>query len=65
MKVSEALIEAIENSDQTLYRMAKDAGVGYSVLHRFARGERSLNLDSVDKLVEYFGIKLSKPKKRK
>ncbi|MCH7728157.1 MAG: helix-turn-helix domain-containing protein [Planctomycetes bacterium] len=58
---TEALRNEIDGSGLTLYRIAKDAGLSYSVLSRFYHGERSLTLESADKLAEYFGLEV-KPK---
>ena len=49
----------------TLYRIAKDSGVVYQVLHRFARGERDLTLETATKLADYFGMRLTRPRRPK
>lgn len=59
--LTDALRKAIEDADVTLYRIAKDAGLDFSAVSRFYHGERSLTLDSADKLAEYFQMEL-KPK---
>ena len=38
MALQDQLREAIQDSGLSLYRIAKDSGVVYQVLHRFARG---------------------------
>jgi transcriptional regulator with XRE-family HTH domain len=63
MSLTGELRDAIESSGVTLYRIAKDSGVSYAVLHRFANGERQIKLDSADKLADYFGMRLMKPKR--
>jgi plasmid maintenance system antidote protein VapI len=63
MSLTNQLLAAIENSGATLYRIAKDSGVHYVVLHRFAHGERQIKLDTADKLAAYFGMRLTKPRR--
>jgi hypothetical protein len=60
--VSEALRLAVLASDRTLYRIAKDAGVGYATLHRFINGTRSLSVPALDRLAEYLGLELTRRK---
>ena len=65
MALQDQLRQAVENSGLTLYRIAKDSGVVYQVLHRFARGERDLTLETATKLADYFGMRLTRPKRPK
>jgi len=65
MALQDQLRQAIENSGLTLYRIAKDSGVAYQVLHRFARGERDLTLETATKLADYFGMRLTRPRRPK
>jgi ribosome-binding protein aMBF1 (putative translation factor) len=65
MSLTTELQKAIETSGLSLYRIAKDSGISYSVLHRFANNERQVKLDAGDKLAEYFGMRLTKPQKPK
>ncbi len=60
--VSEVLRTAIEQSGLSLYRVARNAGVGYTTLHRFMHRERSLSMDALDKLCASLGLELQ-PKK--
>jgi len=65
-KISEArLRQAVETSGMTLYRIAKDSGIAYQVLHRFARGERDLTLETASRLADYFGVRLTRPRRPK
>ena len=41
------------------------SGVHQETLSRFLAGKRSLNLDSVDKLVDVLGLEVRLPPKRK
>ena len=62
---TDALHEAIDGSGLTMYRIAKDAGLDFSTLSRFCHGERSLKLESADKLADYFCLEVRQPKKAK
>lgn len=60
------LQKAIKNDGRTLYRLAKDAGLRYSVLHRFATNERpGISLVTVAKLLETLGYELRIGAKRR
>jgi hypothetical protein len=56
--VSKVLRRAIRDSGKTLYRIAKDAGIDYMSLHRFAHGKTMLSLDAVDRVCAYLGLEL-------
>jgi DNA-binding Xre family transcriptional regulator len=58
--MSATLRQAIEDSGQSLYRVAKDAGIGYATLHRFMTGKRAIALANLDKLCAYLGLELRK-----
>ncbi|MGD0384394.1 MAG: helix-turn-helix transcriptional regulator [Thermoguttaceae bacterium] len=62
MTLTTQLRNAIETSGLSLYRIAKDADIPYAVIHRFANGERQIKIDAADKLANYFGMKLTRPK---
>jgi plasmid maintenance system antidote protein VapI len=65
MALQDQLREAVKNSGLSLYRIAKDSGVAYQVLHRFASGQRDLTLATATKLADYFGMRLTCPKRPK
>jgi plasmid maintenance system antidote protein VapI len=58
LTMSETVRQAILESGQTLYRVAKDSGVPYATLHRFVTGERSVSAETLDKLCAYLGLRL-------
>ena len=60
--VSEQIKRAILDADVTRYRIAHDTGVDEATLSRFMSGERGLSMIAIDRLAEYFGYKLVKPK---
>lgn len=50
---------AIERDRRSLYRLARDCGLRYSVLHRFATGERQkINIDTASALCDVLGLSL-------
>jgi plasmid maintenance system antidote protein VapI len=65
MTLTEQLREAVNSSGLTLYRVAVDAGLPYAVVHRFATSQRSISLETADKLAELFGMRLTRPKRPK
>ena len=56
--ISDQLREIIKASGRTGYEMAKESGVDAGRISRFLRGERSLQLDAVDKLAPVLGLQL-------
>ena len=66
MSISEQLRKAITDSGLTLYRIAKDADVTYSVLYRFVEEERDIRMEgTADKLADYFQMRLTKARRPK
>ena len=68
MTISDDLLKALERAQKrrTLYRIAKDSGVDYAVLHRFLSGERvTLRLETADRIADYLGLKLKQDRRRK
>ncbi len=65
MKVSERLLQAIADSGLTHYAIAKAAGVTPTQVSFFVSGQRSLTLESVDKLSAALGLELNPAKKAK
>jgi len=52
------LQEAIRTSGKSLYRVAKDSGVGAAQLGRFMSGKRGLSLDSLDKIFDALELQI-------
>jgi hypothetical protein len=61
MTITEGLLKAIESHSESLYRLSKDSGIDYGTLHRFTNRERTLTLDTADRLAEFLELEL-KPK---
>lgn len=67
-QLTRALIAAIKASSETPGAIAKGAGVARSQLSRLMSGERGLNTDTVERLADYLGLRITiepKPKTRK
>jgi len=56
--VEMTLKDAIRGSGLTLTAVAQGAGVPIPVLSRFVAGTRSLKLTTVQKLFNYFGLRI-------
>lgn len=63
--LARAMRAAIDADPRSLYRLAKDATLPYSTVHRFATRERTeLNLRTASVLCETLGLEL-RPVRRK
>lgn len=59
--MADILRKAIQDSNESVTAIARNAGIPQPVLHRFATGERdSLNLTTAEKLANYLGFELVK-----
>jgi len=65
MALQDQLRQAVQDSGLTLYAIAKGAKIAYPVLYRFASGERDLTLETATRLADFFGMKLTRPKRPK
>lgn len=54
------LRRALKASDQTLYRVSMDTGIGQDVLSRFVREERGLSLETASRLAMHLGYQLKR-----
>ena len=52
----ELLRETIQQSEKSRYAIAKETGVSAGVLSRFVSGERSITIDTADKLCHALGL---------
>jgi transcriptional regulator with XRE-family HTH domain len=50
----------MRDSGLSAYRLAAESGVNVAAVLRFKSGERSLKLESVDRLAAALGLKLTK-----
>ena len=61
-----SLRAAADQSGLSVYRIAKESGVDQSTLNKFLSGQRdNLTLDVADRLLEFFGMRLTKPRRKR
>ncbi len=58
-QLSSAIAAAVKASDQTPYAIAKGAGVARSQLSRLLSGERGLNSETIERLAEFLGLRIT------
>ena len=64
--ISHQLIDAIESSSMTRYRISQETGISEGQLSRFVHGQANLSLTSIDLLGEVLELEVkSRRKKRK
>lgn len=59
----DVLRDFIRADGRSVYQLWKDSGVAQAVLGRFMRGERDLNLRTVDRICEVLGVELTRRRK--
>ena len=57
--LNETIAEAIRASEETPYAIAKGAGVARSQLSRLLSGERGLSADTIERLADYLGLRIT------
>ena len=57
--MTEALLEAIADSELSYKRLERETGVSRQSLMKFAAHEQTIRLDAADKLAEFFGIEVT------
>jgi hypothetical protein len=65
MKIDDLLRKAMKDSGKSLYLIAKESKIPYPTILRFSRKERSLHIDSLDKLLPVIGLEITPVKKGK
>lgn len=63
MAISDQLKEAVEQYG-SVYRVAKDSGVPQPTLQRFMAGQSGLSMPHIDRLCDFFGMRLTKPTRK-
>lgn len=58
-QLTKAIADAVKASDQTPYAIAKGAGVARSQLSRLMSGERGLNSETIERLADYLGLRIT------
>ena len=59
LDLTEQLRAAVTETGESLYAVAKRAGISYAILHRFMAGKRSINLETADQIAQALGLVLS------
>ena len=59
LDLAEQLRAAVAETGESLYAVAKRAGISYAILHRFMAGKRSINLETADQIAKALGLTLS------
>jgi hypothetical protein len=65
VNLGESLRRAMDGSGETLYRIAKDSGVDYAIVHKFYHRERDMKLETASRIVEHLGLELRPKGKRR
>jgi ribosome-binding protein aMBF1 (putative translation factor) len=58
--MTEAIREAIADSELSFKALERETGVLRQSLMKFAAGEQTIRLDAADKLAEFFGIEVKR-----
>lgn len=64
MDLAKLLQDAVKSDGRTRYRIAKDAGVPYSAVHRLESGQRAVRLDYAGRLMDVLGLSVVKSKRK-
>lgn len=64
-RLSASIADVIRASGQTPYNIAKGAGVAQSQLSRLLNGERGLSAESIERIADYLGLRITLAPKRK
>lgn len=65
-KLTDEIREAIKTSDETPYAIAKGANVARSQLSRLLSGESGMSVDTIERIADYLGLKITiEPKAKK
>lgn len=63
--LTEAVLDAVKRSGQTPYAIAKGSGVARSQLSRMLRGQSGMTADTIERLADYLGLRVTIEPKRK
>lgn len=65
-KIQDAVRRAVEASDLSRYRMAKDLEISQATISKFMSGERGLGIETLERLAEYLSLEIIiRPKRRR
>ena len=57
-RISDAIRDAVKDSDLSNYRMAREIGVSQPLMSRFASGHVGMSLDKLDRLAELLDLSI-------
>lgn len=57
-RILDAICEAIETSNKSRYRIAKETGISQAQLSRVMSGERGLSIDALERLADYLELEI-------
>ena len=64
-RLTDAIRAAVRASDQTPYAIAKGSGIARSQLSRLLSGESGMSVDTIERLADYLGLRITiEPKVR-
>ena len=58
-QLTKAIAAAVKASDETPYAIAKGAGVARSQLSRMMRGQSGMTADTIERLADYLGLRIT------
>jgi transcriptional regulator with XRE-family HTH domain len=58
-QLAKAIADAIRASPETPYAIAKGAGIDRSQISRLLSGERGLSSESIERLADYLGLRIT------
>jgi transcriptional regulator with XRE-family HTH domain len=58
-RLVDAIRRAVETSGKTRYRIAKESGVSAGQLSRLINGERGMTVDTIERLADYLGLRIT------
>ena len=58
-QLTKAIAAAVRVSDETPYAIAKGAGVARSQLSRMMRGQSGMTADTIERLADYLGLRIT------
>lgn len=65
-RILDTICEAIETSNKTRYRIAKETGISQAQLSRLMSGERGLSIGALERLADYLRLEITiRPKRQR
>lgn len=65
--IRETLLKHVQaaSADKSLLQVASDLDVQHATIYRWLKGERSIDINTAEKLAKHFGLELKPARKRK